>query len=136
MDERCDPVKSTNAACQYLKFLYDTFGDWQLAIAAYNCCPMEVSKAIRRSGGKVNFWAIRPYLPKETEGYVPAFIAVNYVLNYATAHNIYPSIPNETYFDVDTVTVHHELTFSQISNYLKIPYDEVSYLNPCYKLGV
>ncbi len=135
-DERSDPVKSTIAACQYLKFLYDMFGDWQLAIAAYNCGPMEISKAIRRSGGKVNFWAIRPYLPKETEGYVPAFIAVNYVLNYATAHNIYPSIANETYFDVDTVTVHHELTFSQISNYLKVPMDELSYLNPCYKLGV
>ncbi len=136
IDERNDPVKSTIAACQYLKFLYDMFGDWQLAIAAYNCGPNEISKAIRRSGGKVNFWAIRPYLPKETEGYVPAFIAVNYVMNYATAHNIYPSIPNETYFDVDTVSVHHELTFSQISSYLKLPYDEVSYLNPCYKLGV
>jgi membrane-bound lytic murein transglycosylase D len=136
MDERNDPVRSTIAACQYLKFLHDTFGDWQLAIAAYNCGPMEVSKAIRRSGGKVNFWQIRPYLPRETEGYVPAFIAVNYIMNYATAHNIYPSIPIATYFDVDTVTVHHELTFNQISSYLNIPVDEVSYLNPCYKLGV
>jgi len=136
VDERNDPIKSTIAACQFLKFLYDMFGDWQLAIAAYNCGPMEVSKAIRRSGGKVNFWAIRPYLPKETEGYVPAFIAVNYIMNYATAHNIYPSIPIETYFDVDTVTVHHELTFPQISAYLNIPITEVAYLNPCYKLGV
>jgi membrane-bound lytic murein transglycosylase D len=136
VDERNDPIKATIAACQFLKSLYDTFGDWQLAIAAYNCGPMEVSKAIRRSGGKMNFWAIRPYLPKETEGYVPAFIAVNYIMNYATAHNIYPSIPIQTYFDVDTVTVHHELTFTQISAYLGMPIDEVSYLNPCYKLGV
>jgi membrane-bound lytic murein transglycosylase D len=136
VDDRNDPIKSTIAACQFLKSLYDTFGDWQLAIAAYNCGPWEVSKAIRRAGGKVNFWAIRPYLPKETEGYVPAFIAVNYIMNYATAHNIYPSIPLQTYFDIDTVVVHHELTFSQISSYLKIPMDEVSYLNPCYKLGV
>lgn len=136
MDERNDPIRSTIAACEFLKFLHDMFGDWQLAIAAYNCGPMEVSKAIRRSGGKKNFWEIRRYLPRETEGYVPAFIAVNYIMNYATAHNIYPSIPNETYFDVDTVTVHHELTFTQISNYLNIPLDEVTYLNPCYKLGV
>jgi len=136
IDERNDPVKSTVAACQFLKFLYDMFGDWQLAIAAYNCGPMEVSKAIRRSGGKTNFWAIRRYLPRETEGYVPAFIAVNYIMNYATAHNIYPSIPIQTYFDIDTVVVHHELTFNQISTYLKVPMDEIAYLNPCYKLGV
>lgn len=136
IDERNDPVRSTIAACQYLKFLYNTFGNWQLAIAAYNCGPMEVSKAIRRSGGKTNFWQIRPYLPRETAGYVPAFIAVNYIMNYATSHNIYPSIPNETYFDVDTIVVHHELTFSEISAYLNIPVDQVEYLNPCYKLGV
>ncbi len=136
IDDRNDVVKSTIAACEFLKFLYSTFGDWQLAIAAYNCGPMEVSKAIRRAGGKTNFWAIRPYLPRETEGYVPAFIAVNYVMNYATSYNIYPSIPIETYFDVDTITVHHELTFQQISNYLRISTDEIEYLNPCYKLGV
>ncbi len=135
-DDRNDVVKSTIAACEFLKFLYSTFGDWQLAIAAYNCGPMEVSKAIRRSGGKTNFWAIRPYLPRETEGYVPAFIAVNYVMNYATSYNIYPSIPIETYFDVDTISVHHQLTFQQISTYLRISTDEIAYLNPCYKLDV
>ncbi len=136
VDERNDPIKSTVAACEYLKFLYGMFGDWQLALAAYNCGPVEVSKAIRRSGGKTNFWAIRPYLPKETQGYVPAFIAVNYVMNYATSHNIYPGIANATYFDIDTVCVHQEMSFTQISTYLNVPYSEIAYLNPMYKLGV
>lgn len=136
VDERNDPVKSTIAACQYLNYLHDMFNDWQLALAAYNCGPMEVTKAIRRAGGKTNFWAIRPYLPKETQGYVPAFIAVNYVMNYATSHNIYPGIPNATFFDIDTVCVHQEMSFTQIAKYLNVPYDEIAYLNPCYKLGV
>lgn len=136
IDDRNDPVKSTIAACEFLKSLYQTFGDWQLAIAAYNCGPIEVSKAIRRSGGKVNFWLIRPYLPRETQGYVPAFIAVNYVMNYATSHNIYPVMPIATYFDVDTVCVRQQLSLKQISTYLNIPLQELSYLNPCYKLGV
>lgn len=136
VDERNDPYKSTVAACQFLKFLYDEFHDWQLALAAYNCGPMEVTKAIRRSGGKMNFWEIRPYLPKETQGYVPAFIAVSYVMNYATSHNIYPGIPNATFFDIDTVCVHAQLSFSQLATYLNVPYSEIAYLNPCYKLGV
>lgn len=136
VDERNDPVKSTIAACEYLNFLHGMFNDWQLALAAYNCGPMEVSKAIRRSGGKMNFWEIRPYLPKETQGYVPAFIAVNYVMNYATSHNIYPGIPNATFFDVDTVCVHQQLSFAQISTYLNIPFNEIAYLNPSYKLGI
>ena len=136
VDERNDPVRSTIAACEYLKFLYGMFNDWQLALAAYNCGPMEVSKAIRRSGGKMNFWQIRPYLPRETQGYVPAFIAVNYVMNYATSHNIYPGIPNATFFDVDTVCIHEQLSFAQLSSYLNVPLNEIAYLNPCYKLGV
>lgn len=136
VDERNDPVKSTIAACEYLRFLHGMFNDWQLALAAYNCGPMEVSKAIRRSGGKMSFWEIRPYLPKETQGYVPAFIAVSYVMNYATSHNIYPGIPNATFFDIDTVCVHAQLSFSQLATYLNVPYNEIAYLNPCYKLGV
>ncbi|HSY76242.1 MAG TPA: transglycosylase SLT domain-containing protein [Bacteroidia bacterium] len=136
VDERNDPYKETVAACEYLKFLYGMFGDWQLVIAAYNCGPGEISKAIRRSGGKTNFWAIRPYLPKETQNYVPAFIAVNYVMHYATSLNISPSIVNATYFDVDTVAVHEQLSFSQISSYLNVPLATVAYLNPSYKLGV
>lgn len=136
VDERNDPYKETVAACEYLKFLYGMFNDWQLVIAAYNCGPGEISKAIRRSGGKTNFWAIRPYLPKETQNYVPAFIAVNYVMHYATSLNIAPSIVNATYFDVDTVAVHQELSFSQISSYLNVPLETIQYLNPSYKLGV
>lgn len=136
VDERNDPYKETVAACEYLKFLYGMFNDWQLVIAAYNCGPGEISKAIRRSGGKTNFWAIRPYLPKETQNYVPAFIAVNYVLHYATSLNISPSIVNATYFDIDTVAVHQELSFSQISSYLNVPMATIAYLNPSYKLGV
>ncbi len=136
IDERNDPVKSTIAACEYLKYLHSMFNDWSLALAAYNCGPIEVSKAIRRSGGKMNFWQIRPYLPKETQGYVPAFFAVNYVMNYATSHNIYPGIPNATFFDIDTVCVHAQLSFSQIATYLNVPVAEIAYLNPCYKLGV
>jgi len=136
VDERNDPYKETVAACEYLKFLYSMFGDWQLVIAAYNCGPGEISKAIRRSGGKTNFWAIRPYLPKETQNYVPAFIAVNYVMHYATSLNIAPSIVNATYFDVDTVAVHQELSFQQISSYLNVPMATLQYLNPSYKLGV
>ena len=136
VDERNDPYKETIAACEYLKYLYGMFGDWQLAIAAYNCGQGEISKAIRRSGGKTNFWAIRQYLPKETQNYVPAFIAVTYVLNYATSLNINPSLVNETYFDVDTVVVHQQLSFSQISAYLNVPMATLTYLNPQYKLGV
>jgi membrane-bound lytic murein transglycosylase D len=136
VDERNDPIKSTIAACEYLNYLHSLYNDWQLALAAYNCGPGEVNKAIRRSGGKMNFWEIRPYLPKETQGYVPAFIAVNYVMNYATSHNIYPGIANATFFDVDTVCVHQQLSFSQLSTYLNIPYNDIAYLNPSYKLGV
>ncbi len=136
VDERNDPYRETIAACEYLKFLYGMFGDWQLAIAAYNCGQGEISKAIRRSGGKTNFWAIRPYLPKETQNYVPAFIAATYVLHYATSLNIYPSIVNATYFDVDTVTVHQQLSFSQVSAYLNVPMATLEYLNPSYKLGI
>jgi len=136
VDERNDPYKSTVAACQYLSYLHGMFNDWQLALAAYNCGPMEVTKAIRRSGGKMSFWEIRPYLPRETQGYVPAFIAVSYVMNYATSHNIYPGIPNATFFDIDTVCVHAQLSFSQLATYLNVPYSEIAYLNPCYKLGV
>jgi len=110
VDERSDPYKSTVAACEYFQYLYDTFGDWQLVLAAYNSGPGTVSRAIRRSGGKMNYWAIRPYLPKETQGYVPAFIAVNYVLNYTAEHNIFSDTPNKTFFQVDTVKIKQQLS--------------------------
>ena len=136
IDERCDPYKSTIAACEYFKYLFSMFGDWQMVLAAYNCGPGNVNKAIRRSGGKKTYWEIRPFLPKETQGYVPAFIAVNYVMNYTAEHNIRMAIPKKTFLEVDSIAVRQELTFSQISNYLNIPLDEIAYLNPSYKRSV
>lgn len=136
VDERCDPYKSTVAACEYFKYLYGLFGDWQMVIAAYNCGPGNINKAIRRSGGKTTYWEIRPYLPKETQGYVPAFIAVNYVMNHTAEHNIYTSIPKKTFLQVDTVAVKKQVSFSQISSVLGIPEDELMYLNPSYKRRV
>ncbi len=136
VDERCDPYKSTTAACEYFQYLYGLFGDWQMVLAAYNGGPGTVNKAIRRSGGKKTYWEIRPYLPTETQGYVPAFIAVNYVMNYTSEHNIRSAIPKKTFLEVDTVTVKKQLSFSQISSMLDIPEDELLYLNPCYRKRV
>ena len=133
VDERSDIYKSTQAACEFLQSLYNTFGDWDLALAAYNSGPGNVNKAIRRSGGKKTYWEIFPYLPKETQGYVPAFIAVNYVMNHTEEHNIYSAIPRKTYFEVDTVTIKQPITFEQLSKVLDIPMEDVQYLNPCYK---
>ncbi len=136
VDERCDPYKSTVAACEYFKYLFGLFGDWQMVIAAYNCGPGNINKAIRRSGGKTTYWEIRPYLPKETQGYVPAFIAVNYVMNHTAEHNIYTAIPKKTFLQVDTVAVKKQVSFSQISSVLGIAEDELMYLNPSYKKRV
>jgi len=136
VDERCDPYKSTVAACEYLHFLYEMFGDWQLVLAAYNSGPGSVNKAIRRSGGKHTFWEISPYLPRETQGYVPAFIAVNYVMRHTAEHNLYASIPKRTFYEVDTVKVKQQITFEQLSAVLNIPVDEIEFLNPEYKKGV
>ncbi len=133
-DERFDAYKSTEAACKYLKFLYNTFGDWQLALAAYNSGPGNVNKAIRRSGGQKNFWAIKQYLPKETQGYVPAFIAVNYVMNHAAEHNIYPKTPITTCFEVDTVTVSKRIDFKSLAGAINMPEDDIAFLNGTYKL--
>lgn len=133
VDERCDPIKSTEAACDYIQFLYDMFGDWQMVLAAYNGGPGTVSKAIRRSGGKTTYWEIRPYLPRETQGYVPAFIAVNYVMTHREEHNLYPAIPRITYADVDTLNIKQELSFQQIAKALDMSVEEIQFLNPCYK---
>jgi membrane-bound lytic murein transglycosylase D len=133
-DDRFDPYKSTDAACKYLRFLYDTFGDWQLALAAYNSGPGNVNKAIRRSGGKKDFWAIKSFLPKETQGYVPAFIAVNYVMNYASEHNIYPKQPLTTYFETDTVAVTQRVDFNALSKVVSMPVSDISFMNGAYKL--
>lgn len=136
VDERCDPYKSTTAACEYFQYLYKMFGDWDLVLAAYNSGPGNVYKAIRRSGGKKTYWEIRPYLPKETQGYIPAFIAVNYIMNHTSEHNIRSAIPKKIFLQVDTVTVKQQLSFYQISSMLNIPEEELQYLNPCYRKRV
>lgn len=133
IDHRCDPYKATVAAAEYLKNLYGMFGDWQMVLAAYNAGPGTISKAIRRSGGKKTYWEIRPYLPTETQGYVPAFIAANYVMNYGAEHNIYAAVPRKTYFEVDTVVLKEQMTFDQISQALDITNEEILYFNPQYR---
>lgn len=133
-DERFDAYKSTDAACLYLKFLYKTFGNWELALAAYNSGPGNVNKAIRRSGGKRDFWSIKEFLPKETQGYVPAFIAVNYVMNHAAEYNIYPQKPLITFFETDTIGVTNRVDFSALSNLLDMPTEDIAFLNGTYKL--
>ena len=115
VDERRDPLKATEAACKYFKDMYAIYGDWNLVLASYNCGPGNVNKAIRRSGGKTDFWDIFPYLPKETRSYVPLFIAANYVMNYYCEHNICPmqtSLPLAT----DTVMVNNALHLQQVSD--------------------
>jgi membrane-bound lytic murein transglycosylase D len=135
-DDRFDPVKSTVAACQHLTDLYEIYGNWSLALAAYNSGAGNVNKAIRRAGGAKNFWVIQKYLPKETRSYVPAFIAASYVMTYASEHRIAAVDPGILFYEIDTVTVRNPLTFDQISEMLKIPYEEVQFLNPAFKQGV
>jgi len=135
VDDRLDPYKATIAACQHFKDLYRTYHDWLLVLAAYNSGAGNVNKAIRRSGGKMNFWEIRNYLPRETRDYVPAFIAVNYVMSYSAEHNLYPTMPNLQSYEIDTVAVKYALSFAQISEKLKIPTDELMFLNPSFRKG-
>jgi membrane-bound lytic murein transglycosylase D len=117
-----------------LKSLYKTFGNWELALAAYNSGPGNVNKAIRRSGGKKDFWAIKAFLPKETQGYVPAFIAVNYVMNYASEYNIYPKKPLITFFETDTVGVSKRVDFKALAQVIDMPVEDIAFLNGTYKL--
>jgi membrane-bound lytic murein transglycosylase D len=136
IDERCDPYKATVAAAEYLKSLYGMFNDWQMVLAAYNAGPGTISKAIRRSGGKKTYWEIRPYLPIETQGYVPAFIAANYVMTHGAEHNIYPAVPRKTYFEVDTVVMKEQMSFEQLSQALDISTEEILYFNPQYRKNI
>lgn len=133
VDERRDPLKATEAACQYLSMLHRMYNDWSMALAAYNAGPGTVNRAIRRSGGKMTYWEIREFLPKETQGYVPTFIAVNYVMTYAAEHNIIPRIPERKYYEVDTVHFHKPLDFNHLSLALGLPADLLKELNPIYK---
>ena len=135
IDERKDPVKSTWAAARYLSDLYDIYKDWNLAIAAYNCGPGNVNKAIRRAGGETDYWKIYSFLPRETQGYVPAFIAANYVMNYYCDHNICAletNVPEST----DTIQVSQNLHFKQIEELCGTDLDELKSLNPQYNTQV
>ena len=134
-DERCDPIKSTDAACRYLAYLYQNLEDWQLALAAYNGGIGTVQKAIERSGGKKTFWELAPYLTSEMQAYVPAFIAVNYVMNYYDLHNIVAGEPEYTFQDLDTVYVNMSLGFDQISRATGVDREMLKKLNPQYIKG-
>ncbi|MFI5142108.1 MAG: transglycosylase SLT domain-containing protein [Bacteroidia bacterium] len=136
IDERADPYKATIAAAEYLQFLFKMFNDWQMVLAAYNAGPGTINRAIRRSGGKKTYWEIRPYLPIETQAYVPAFIAANYVMNYYPEHNIYPDVPRKTYFELDTVIIKEPLSFQQLAGVLDVAVEEIQYFNPIYKKQV
>lgn len=136
VDDRFDPYKATDAACRHLKDLYNIYGNWSLAMAAYNSGAGNVNKAIRRAGGVKSYWAVWPYLPRETRGYVPAFIAVMYMMNYPAEHNLYPVHPGVLAEEIDSVTVNDVLSFDQISEYLEISPDVIKFLNPTYKMGI
>jgi len=135
IDERNDPIKSTDAAARYLRDLYAIYGDWHVVIAAYNCGPGNVNKAVQRSGGKQNYWEIYSKLPKETRGYIPVFIAANYVMNYSQEHNIYPLQPSLKMLS-DTILLTSYLNFEQIAANLNIPIQEIRQLNPQYKRDI
>jgi membrane-bound lytic murein transglycosylase D len=135
LDERRDPYKSTDAAVRYLRDLYGIFGDWHLAIAAYNCGPGNVNKAIRRSGGKKDYWEIYPYLPRETRGYVPLFIAANYVMSYFREHRICP-VKTEYPLHTDTLLLGTRMHFDQISAVVGVPKEDLQMLNPQYRAEI
>ncbi len=142
VDERLDPYKSTDAACRFLRSLYNLFGDWHLALAAYNCGPGNVNKAIQRSGGKRDFWSIYPWLPKETRSYVPIFIAANYALTYSDEHGICPDTIWDDYrirhkevmmpMLVDSIHTNRRQHLRQTSEVLGLPLPELRRLNPAY----
>ncbi len=136
VDERSDPIKSTEAASKYLAALYKIFGDWDLALAAYNSGPGNVTKAIRRSGGYKNYWNIRHNLPRETAGYLPAFLANMYIFEYAEEHGFTKQKPKFALVETDTVTVKHMITLDQVSEAIGTPVEELQFLNPSYKLDI
>lgn len=136
VDERSDPLKSSEAASQYMSKMYAIFGDWDLVLASYNSGPGNVAKAIRRSGGQQNYWNIRKNLPKETQGYVPAFLATMYIYEYHKEHGIKPERALVQHFATDTVMIKKQMSFKQISDLLDIPVAQLQLLNPSYKMNV
>jgi membrane-bound lytic murein transglycosylase D len=136
VDERSDPIMATEAACKYLKSLNNSFNDWDLALAAYNSGPGNVSKAIRRSGGKTNYWNLREFLPRETAGYVPAFLATMYIFEYAKEHGFKKQTARIPYVATDTIKVKQQITLDQIAKLTNVDREELEFLNPSYKLGI
>lgn len=136
VDERSDPIKSTIAASKYLAKLYEIFGDWDLALAAYNSGPGNVNKAIRRSGGYQNYWNLRPHLPRETAGYLPAFLATMYIFEYAEEHGFKKSASQYRYMETDTIHVKQTISLDQVAELMELPIEELQFLNPSYKLDI
>ncbi|MDC1472280.1 transglycosylase SLT domain-containing protein [Flavobacteriaceae bacterium] len=136
VDERCDPLRSTNAAAKYLASLYKTFGDWDLALAAYNSGPGNVTKAIRRSGGYQNYWNIRPFLPRETAGYLPAFLAILYLFEFADAHGFQVKKNQLPIMATDSIHVKQMITLDQVAEFTDTKIEILQYLNPSYKLDI
>ena len=132
VDERMDPLKSTISATTYLQKLYKIHPDWNLVLASYNAGPRTISKAIKRSGGYMNYWNMRPFLPKETANYVPSFIATMYILEYAEEHGINLSKAKNSFVQMDTINVKQKLSFKQISTFLEFSEDSIKKLNPSY----
>jgi len=135
VDERFDPIKSTEAACRYLRDLYEIYGDWHVVLAAYNCGPGNINKAIRRSGGEQSYWDIYNKLPKETRAYIPTFIGATYVMNYAKEYQLTPIEPSFK-IQTDTIELHAYYNFQQIAVNLNIPIEELRQLNPQYKRDI
>ena len=133
IDDRHDPIKATEAACQYLTNMYAIFGDWSLVLASYNCGPNNVSKAIRRAGGSNDYWEIRKFLPKETANYVPAFLATMYIYEFKKELGLTPKKAPVAYFQTDTVAVKRGMTFKQIADLLDVSVDEIEFFNPTFK---
>ncbi|QIE59904.1 LysM peptidoglycan-binding domain-containing protein [Rasiella rasia] len=136
VDERNDPTLATEAACKYLKSLEKSLGDWDLALAAYNSGPGNVAKALRRSGGYTNYWNIRQHLPRETAGYLPAFLATMYIFEYAEEHGFKSEGPEFPFIATDTIKVKKMITLQQVAEVTNLGIDEVRFLNPSYKLDV
>ncbi len=136
VDDRSDIYRSTVAACEHFVDLYKIYNDWNLVLSAYNAGPGNVNRAIRRAGGVRDFWAIRHFLPRETQNYVPAFMAVTYVIEHAPDHNLYPNPPVYSHFDVDTLVVTQQLSLRTVSEFLDIPLDHLRYLNPTFRQNI
>jgi membrane-bound lytic murein transglycosylase D len=134
VDERCDPYKSTDAACRYIQYLHSIYSDWQLVLGAYNGGPGEVRNAMARSDGKSSYWDLQPYMAEQTKNYVPAFIAIMYVASHASELGIVPVKPDFNYFSVDSVHITYPIAFKAINENIGIPVESLKRLNPSYRL--